>query len=295
MALPNFLGIGAAKSGTTTLHDILIQHPDVFLPDIKEAHFFDYPRNYKLGLNWYERKIFGKYKQEKAIGEITPSYLYLDYVPERIYKNLGKDLKLIVTLRNPVDRAYSQYLMNVRRGYEKETFEKGIKQEQSRIKKGLQEKIHFSYLDRGFYSIQLRRYMKLFPKENMFFIVFEKDIKQNLNNTVRNILGFLNVDVVNLNLEIKSNPSSIPRFKLISNILYTNTFFKKVGKLLLPFKISRKKTKMVLDKLNQKPYIAEKIDLELKNTLIRKYFLEDILELENLINRDLSIWHNTNK
>ena len=73
MALPNFLGIRADKSGTTTLHDILIFHSDIFLPDIEEDHFFYYQKNYKLGLNWYERKIFGKYKQEKAVGEITAS------------------------------------------------------------------------------------------------------------------------------------------------------------------------------------------------------------------------------
>lgn len=293
MALPNFLGIGAAKSGTTTLHDILILHPDIFLPDIKEAHFFDYQKNYKLGLNWYERKIFGKCKQEKAIGEITPSYLYLDYVPERIYENLGKDLKLILMFRNPVDRAYSQYLMNVRRGYERETFNEGIRLEQSRIKKGIQEKIHFSYLDRGFYSIQLKRYMEFFHPENMFFIIFEEDIKQNLNNTVRDILRFLNVDIMNLNLEIKSNPASVPRSKLIRDIIYKQTIFKTIGRQLLPFKISRKKIKMFIDNLNQRAYRGKKIDLELKTTLIRKYFLKDILELENLINRDLSIWNST--
>jgi hypothetical protein len=293
MALPNFLGVGAAKAGTTTIHDILVQHPNLFLPEIKEAHFFDYPKNYKKGLGWYEKKVFGKCKNEKAIGEITPSYLYLEYVPERIFKSLGKDLRLIFVFRNPVDRAYSQYLMNVRREFETETFEVGIRLEKTRSKKGLLDKLHFGYLDRGYYATQLRRYLEYFPMENMFFVLFEEDILNNIHQTIKNILNFLNVEVMDLDLEIKSNPSSVPKSKLIRNIVYNQTVFKHLGKIIIPHRMTRKKIQKFLDKINQKPFEPEKLDNEFKNSLIKEYFMKDINELEGILKRDLSVWYKT--
>jgi len=179
MPLPNFLCVGAQKAGTTTLHDILIQHPEIYLPEIKETKFFQDNSKYRKGLDYYEKEFFGKWNGERAVGEIDSVYMYFEYVPERIYKHLGKDIKLIFMLRNPVDRAYSHYWMSYRRGYETETFERAIELEQKRIKIDEFHKIHFSYIDRGFYAKQIKRYLKLFPKENMLFIIFEEDFLKN--------------------------------------------------------------------------------------------------------------------
>ena len=81
MILPNFLCVGAQKAGTTTLYDILKQHPNIYLPKVKELHFFDKDDRYKLGLEWLTKYFVNGYKNQKAVGEITPSYLFYEKVP----------------------------------------------------------------------------------------------------------------------------------------------------------------------------------------------------------------------
>ena len=109
MSLPNFMCLGAAKSGKTTLYDILKQHPDIYLPSFKEPHFFDIHDNYNNGIDWYMKNYYSK-SNFKAIGDFTPSYFFEKEAPKRIYDALSKDIKFIVILRHPVDRAYSHYL-----------------------------------------------------------------------------------------------------------------------------------------------------------------------------------------
>lgn len=201
--LPNFICPGAQKSAITTLYDLLRQHPDVYLPDVKELHFFDNEENYSKGISWYEKEFFSEVKGEKVIGDITPIYMYLDYIPQRIYNALGENIKFIFMLRNPIDRAYSHYWMSYRRGYEKESFEKAIELEKDRIRIGNFEKINFSYVERGFYSNQIKRYIKYFPKKNMKFIIFEDFIK-NIPQIMKEIFSFLEIEpICSINYNIK--------------------------------------------------------------------------------------------
>ena len=104
MNLPNVLCIGAAKSGTTTLYDLLSKHPDLYVPSFKEPHYFDLSSNYRNGIEWYNRLYFNGVKQEQVIMDFTPSYLYEKKSPELIFKSLGKEVRFLVLLRNPVDR-----------------------------------------------------------------------------------------------------------------------------------------------------------------------------------------------
>ena len=292
MPLPNFLCVGAQKAGTTTLHDILIQHPEIYLPEIKETKFFQDNSKYKKGLNYYEKEFFGKWNGERAIGEIDPDYMYFEYVPERIYKHLGKDIKLIFMLRNPVDRAYSHYWMSYRRGYETETFERAIELEQERIKIDEFHRSHFSYIDRGFYAKQIKRYLKLFPKENMLFIIFEEDFLKNRKKTIKSILSFIGVSCeVELNLDIKSNPASIYRLKILRDFIYKPNYIKKIGKILIPHKKLRQKIIRTLDKLNQKPIKPPKLDKNFRKKLLFTYFINDIKELEDIIEKSLITWY----
>jgi len=113
--LPNFLIVGAQKAGTSSMVIYLSEHPDVSVP-LNEIHFFDIDERYKKGLKWYE-KHFKKWNGQKAIGEKTPIYMYLEKVPARIAKDLP-NIKLIFMLRNPTDRAWSNYWMRVRKGRE---------------------------------------------------------------------------------------------------------------------------------------------------------------------------------
>ena len=104
MSLPNFICLGAAKSGTTTLYDILRQHPEIYISTFKEPHFFDIPENYKNGIDWYEKNYF-KNADKRVIPEFTPSYFFDKESPKRIFNDLGDKVKFVVLLRHPVDRA----------------------------------------------------------------------------------------------------------------------------------------------------------------------------------------------
>ena len=127
MSLPNFMCIGASKSGTTSLYDILKQHSDIFLPSFKEPHFFDIPLVYQNGIEWYKKTYFQSVKNEKCIGDFTPTYLFDEHAPERILNDLGVNMKFIIILRNPVDRAYSHYLHSKRDLHEHLSFEDALK------------------------------------------------------------------------------------------------------------------------------------------------------------------------
>ncbi len=114
MNKPTFLCVGAQKAGTTSLYNIIKQHSQIFMPQKKELHFFDWHENFAKGNDWYFKK-FQNSEKYLARGEITPNYIYKEYVPKRILDIIGKDVKLIFMLRNPADRAFSHYKMRVGR------------------------------------------------------------------------------------------------------------------------------------------------------------------------------------
>ena len=136
MILPNFVCVGAQKSATTTLHTILTQHPNIYLPKVKETKFFLNYGSYEKGIRFYSQEYFGDWAGQKAVGEFCPEYMYFEYVAKRLYEYFGPELKIISTLRNPADRAYSHYLMSKRRTIENEKFEKAIELEHKRINHG---------------------------------------------------------------------------------------------------------------------------------------------------------------
>ena len=114
--LPNFICVGAQRAGTTTLFNTLKLHPSISLSLTKEVHFFDNHENYKKGINW--SKNFFK-KGNKINGEITPDYMIYNFVPKRIFETLGENIKLIFLLRNPSQRAFSQFNFYLNQGVEK--------------------------------------------------------------------------------------------------------------------------------------------------------------------------------
>jgi len=292
--LPNFICPGAQKSATTTLYDLLCQHPDVYLPDVKELHFFDNKENYSKGISWYLDKYFSNVRNEKIIGEITPEYMFFNYIPERMFHCLGKSIKFIFILRNPIDRAYSHYWMSYRRGYEKESFEKAIYLEKKRIKFGNRKEImRFSYINRGFYSKQIKRFLNYFPKENMQFIIFE-DFIRNTPNIMKQIFSFLEIDpLYSINYNIKSNYSTIPRSIILRNFIQqTPEIVKKTIKIIIPVKNVRMSIKTLFNKINQKEFKNPEINIELRKKLIAIYE-KDIKELENIIEKDLNLWIHT--
>ena len=295
MNLPNFLCIGTQKSGTTTLHNILRQHPDIFLPDNKEAHFFDIEECYNMDVEWWFRKFFSNYSAEKIIGAFTPEYLFYEEVPSRIKKHLGENLKILILLRNPVERAYSHYLMSVNRVYESLNFIDAIKHESERIKKNEFGRNHFSYISRGLYSDQILRYLNIFNSTNIFYCIFEDDIIVNMEKTIPKILNFLGVKQMDLDINIKSNMASHPRSKLLNNQLFKYRFLKNILKPFIPNPEKRKKIINIVNSYNQKSINRPKLNDNVKQLLMQKYFFNDIIKLEKIINRDLSGWHKFNE
>lgn len=179
-ALPDAVILGAQKSGTSSLHNYLTQHPAVTAPLRKEVHFFDL--NFARGEDWY-RAHFGRVGEPGLNLDSSPYYLFHPAVPQRLRAMLPA-AKLIVLLRDPVRRAYSNYWHERDKGRESLTFEDAIAAEpgridsaQARLADGTLERSHehqhFSYLARGRYAEQLERWFERFPREQFLILRFE--------------------------------------------------------------------------------------------------------------------------
>lgn len=200
IVIPNFLGIGAAKAGTTKLTELLSQHPEVSIPIRKELHFFDDDDlTGKKNIEWY----FSQFEDNIAVGEYTPSYLFVPDCAKKIYETFGGKMKFIVSLRNPIDRAYSHYCHAItnwgKNQYRKLnypienlSFEKAIQQEDIRLKSCKFHIRHLSYFSKGLYDIQLKRYFKLFCKSNFFIYTLEEFIEKP-EYILKKLCRFLNV------------------------------------------------------------------------------------------------------
>lgn len=209
--VPDFLIIGAQKAGTTSLYNYLQAHPCIATAARKEVHFFDRRSNLNKGLTWYRAHFPTRVEQFVAhhlrlqpflTGEATPEYLFLPHIP-RVVARVLPHIKFIVLLRNPVDRAYSQYQHAVVQGHETRSFEDAINyqwallgKEQANI---LQDKDYESYtymqhcyLMRSIYVDQLQRWMSLFPREQ-FLILKSEEFYADPAITLKQVLDFLNI------------------------------------------------------------------------------------------------------
>lgn len=187
---PTFLIIGEMKCGTTALARYLARHPDIYVSPKKEVHFFD--RRFELGLDWYARH-FEQSGPATAIGEATAHYFYDAAAPERIARTLP-EVRLIALLRNPADRAYSQYWHARTRGLERLSFEAALEQEASRLKSPKpMDRWRFSYLDRGHYLNQIQRYDRHFGRDRLHVIVSE-DMRSSAAEAVKAVCRFIGVD-----------------------------------------------------------------------------------------------------
>lgn len=199
----NFIIAGTQKGGTTALVTFLSQHPYicVYLQNTnhplqkgKEPHFFDEDFFFSQSPPVYHlyHKMFPDPGNKKIIGESTPIYMYWESVPKRI-REYNPNMKLIFILRNPIDRAFSHYIMEKKRGTEPLSFFAAIRNEEKRIAAPLsQERRIYSYVDRGYYSKQIRRMLQYFPKKQMLFLKTE-DLRFNHKETIYKVYEFLNV------------------------------------------------------------------------------------------------------
>lgn len=207
--LPDFIIIGAQRGGTTSLYAYLSQHPQIAPAALKEIHFFD--NNFRKGVAWYrtqfpsliEKSIAKNIGNQNFItGEASPYYLFHPHVPERVVE-VVPDARLIVLLRNPVDRAYSHYFHEVELGHEKLSFEEALAQEEARTHEECARIAadpqyrsynhqHYTYLSRGIYANQLQRWLNLFPREQLLVIKSE-DFYADPDGIFQQTLAFLDV------------------------------------------------------------------------------------------------------
>jgi len=202
-ALPDFVVIGAQKSGTTSFYHLLSQHPYVEPAAKKELHFFDI--FFDKGVEWY-RRCFPEPKwrdgRRTITGEATPYYLFHPHAAKRMAEVIPQ-ARLIVLLRNPVDRAYSQYQQQLRRGFETLKFEEAIEAEETRLRGERDQMLEdehyvsltyqrFSYLSRGIYVDQLLRWSKFFGAEQMLVLKSE-DFFERTPDTLKPVLHFLDL------------------------------------------------------------------------------------------------------
>lgn len=246
---PKFLGLGVAKAGTTTIAGYLSQHPDIYIPKRKELHFFD-----RESVNFLQKELYlREFKEGKCNGEFTPSYMLDPKARDNILDLLGVNVKFIVSLRNPMERAFSHYCHALNHWHKQKyrrlnypvedlCFEDAIVAETERLNLGKYHIRHQSYFTKGLYYQQLVHYFERFPKENFKIVIFD-DLKNNELSIVNEIVSFLGLDN--------------------SKFIKTNS----------------KRNSQTNKVINNDTY----------NMLVDMY-IHEVEKLEDLINRDLTLW-----
>jgi hypothetical protein len=298
MTLPNFLLIGAAKAGTTSLYHYLKQHPQVYLSPVKEPKFFALEgqdlafggpggreimrRSAVIDLAAYQR-LFAGVSKERAVGEASTLYLYSAEAPKRI-KHYLPDAKLVAILRNPVERAYSNYLYMVRKGEEPlRDFREALRAEEKRVYDNWMPTWH--YQRRGLYFAQLKRYYDLFDAAQIKVYLYE-DLSTDAAGLLKDMFQFLDVDETFLpKMSTKYNISGIPKNKALHNFLLKPHLIKSVLRPLLSVSWRKRLSTGLRNRNLVRPTLPE----EVRKQLLEIY-RDDILRLEVLLARDLSKW-----
>lgn len=301
MIVPNFLVIGAAKSGTSSLYEYLGQHPEIYTSIIKGPCYFAYEDGQKVIVNGpgdqklFDRLIVTDRQQylhffhgvtdEKAIGEASVLYMYEPTAASRI-RTFNPNIKLIACLRNPITRAYSSYL-HLRRDAREPCaeFEDALAAENSRINAGWEHQWHYTRL--GFYYEQLRRYYDLFSRDQIAIHLYD-DFKKTPLTVIQDIYRFLDVDDSYVpDLSLRMNVSGRPRIRFIHELYTKPNVFASTLRRSLPPMFRRKAAAQLLQwnlVRDHKP-ISDRVHAQL-----RELYCDDIRKLEPLIQRDLSSW-----
>lgn len=295
----DFLVLGAQKAGTTSLHDWLVQHSDIRLPLIKETHFFSHDEQFSKGRSWYASQFPVSLGGEELLGEVDPEYLYSQSAPRRI-KELTDANKFIIILRSPLERAYSQYLMTVRRGFEALPFEQAVAIENQRLEGDSNNfsSDHHSYISRSLYSEQIQRYLDFFPDGEFLFVKFDDLIGGDTSQIVyESICKFIGTKhkTSDVDRTKKSNQASMPRFSWLRNVIYTKGRRSRLRKFLGSFLSDDVKLRffVYLDRVNQRKLKkSEKVPLSRfafnKSMLLE--IIKDIDKTEALTGLDLGNW-----
>jgi len=275
VALPNFLIIGAAKAGTTSLWKYCDEHPQVFMSRIKECNFFSYgdpemeapwrPKRYAVKTLEEYGQLFDDVRDEQAIGEASPEYLRSTAAPVRI-NELLPGVKIVASLREPASRAYSGFQMHVRQGREAADLETAFGPQSRRFTGGQ-------------YYEPLKRYYDLFGRDRIHICLFD-DLASDASGTMAALFRFLGVDdTFKPDVSVKHNPGAVAKAgwaKLVQPISSRG-----LGQY-MPDWVHRLGRRLLLKPVPKAPpeLIAR----------LRRAYREDVLKVQDLIQRDLSAW-----
>ena len=283
----DFFIVGAPKAGTTSLYHYLNEHSEIEMSSQKEPDFFSDQSLQQQKLYYDKNRIdtLEKYnslfEREDVIlrGDSSVSYLFYEDVPHKII-TYNPDAKIIIMLRNPIDRAFSHYLMDYSLGLISESFETII-QKQSKHKNA--NLFYQQYIQVSEYSKQIKRYLEVFSKENIHFIDYE-DFKNDTSDVVNSVFLFLGVnDDFQPYLKKKYNTYTAPKNSLIRYVYSFVACRKMVANIL-----SKNLTKTIRNLFftsDKKPQLSE-----LTRNFLKKHFESDVRELSELLNKDFTKW-----
>lgn len=275
MTLPTFLGIGVQRGGTTWLHTLLASHPDVYMPTRrKEIRFFE--RYYERGISWYSTFFCPPEQAERyrAIGEISTQYYDCEACPQRIFTTLPQS-KLIIMLRHPVNRAYSQYGFVVQRRNYRGSFQEFLASRSAALEK-------------GFYSRYLKQYLRYFDRNQILALVFE-EVFVDMFNTKKTIADFLDIAVDKFpesGANGRVNASTVPTHQsLYGFVVKTGRRLRKRNLEPVVDFVMRLGIQRILSKGNS----LQPLDGNVRKQLSQMY-QEEFDELEECMQIDLSSW-----
>jgi Sulfotransferase domain len=287
---PNFFIVGAAKAGTSSLYAYLRQHPQVYMSAVKEPHFFSQiepsdGQHYRMRTTTDREsylKLFRKANGALAVGEASPSYLWDERAPHRIREQVP-EARIIMVLRDPIERAHSHYLMNVRENTQPLPFYEALREDQSKPNKSWTTAN--LYVELGQYASQVERYLGLFGPERLLVLMFE-DLKRDPATLVRRTARFLGVDegpVADMELGIGNpyNAYALPRGGLARG-LYRSLWMRNLARYTVPQWLRWKLRDQVLMRPAEKPAMDARA-LE----ALRGVYAGDVEKLEGLLGRPL--------
>ena len=283
MSYPDFFIVGGSRCGTTSLYAYLKQHPDIFLPKRKEPHYYSSqstPLPYWLlplkSINTKEDylQLFEDSKEGMVVGDASSTYLMNLDVPKLIFED-NPNAKIIISLRNPIDRTYTAYLAQYRSGNEKSSFGESIRRDFSSITG--EEIQRQSALNSDYYKF-VKNYFHYFPKEHIKIIIFEEFIK-NPRQIVKELLHFLNISP-DLNVKYEQyNEFKFPKNKISKSII-SNKFIVNISFALIPAKIRHYIFRRLVTRT--KPVMLEK-----DRDFLKEKYIDGVKKLESLLNRNL--------
>lgn len=283
---PNFFIVGAAKAGTTSLCEYLRQHPQIYMSPVKEPHFFSQGAPLPLP-RWAKPPILSTDDylslfraadpaKHSAVGEASTSYLWDARTSERLRAQLPS-AKIIALLRDPVERAYSHYLNDVREGIMTMSFEEAIRHEMRSSKKGLAWSP--KYVELGMYGKQIERYLRHFPRENMLILPFQELVNHptKLINEVVVFLGLGEIAPNCIKISGRFNAYAAPKNKVAHWILGRGNL-RILSRYLVPTKVRGWVRHRFLFRSQDKPRMATSTRL-----LLQSLYDPDVTKLESLI------------